>query len=355
MRAMALPQATRQALACSVAGILTLFFVRSQTRSLQVSSAATLAFLSPSGSVVRPGRRVLRGSEVQAPTSGVVSSLNGFSRQSSSSGSSSVPPFAASAALVLGVSGAASRRRRRQLSRVYAGSNATDAADDEVVRLGSAPSAASASASKAAQAAPASGTAAAADKGFFSQLMTSPELQEDLKTFFTSLAFALAIRGFLIEPRFIPSESMYPNFEIGDQLTVDKISRNWREFQRRDVVVFNPPEAFYRFAGGKNRDLSEALIKRIVALEGDVVEMKDGGVLYVNGEKQDEPFTNENAAYTWGPYQVPPGNVLVLGDNRNQSLDGHIWGFLPKQNIIGRATLKFWPPWHVGSVPAAPP
>lgn len=180
-----------------------------------------------------------------------------------------------------------------------------------------------------------------------------PELQEDIKTFASSLAVALAIRSTLIEPRFIPSLSMYPTFEVGDQLTVDKISKNWRGYQRRDVVVFNPPPSFFQVAGGDRN--GEALIKRIVAKAGDVVQVKDGGQLYINGEKQDEPYTNENARYNFGPVSVPTGCVFVLGDNRNASLDGHVWGFLPEENIIGRATLKFWPPWRINGVFGAPP
>mmetsp|Transcript_52023 Transcript_52023/g.145205 ORF Transcript_52023/g.145205 Transcript_52023/m.145205 type:complete len:251 (+) Transcript_52023:679-1431(+) len=178
------------------------------------------------------------------------------------------------------------------------------------------------------------------------------DTQEDLKTFFTSLTIALSIRAVFVEPRFIPSLSMYPTFDIGDQLTVDKISRRWRDFQRRDVVVFNPPPTFNEIVGDDRS--GEALIKRIVAIEGDIVEVKNGGFLYINGERQEESFTNEKAAYAFGPVTVPPGCVFVLGDNRNQSLDGHIWGFLPKENIIGRATLKFWPPWRVGSIQASP-
>jgi signal peptidase I len=74
-----------------------------------------------------------------------------------------------------------------------------------------------------------------------------------------------------------------------------------------------------------------------------------GGRVYINGEKQDEPFTAENAQYEFGPVTVPAGNFLVLGDNRNHSLDGHIWGFLPKENVIGRAVFIYWPPWRMGN------
>jgi len=245
------------------------------------------------------------------------------------------------------------QRRRRSGGRGWNSRTSTSAEDGEAIRLGKDPSPSPAPSSEG------SGDKkrAGEDKGFFGNMMEKwnqdPEFQEDVKTFFTSLTVALAIRFTLVEPRFIPSLSMYPNFDVGDQLTVDKISKNWRTYQRRDVVVFNPPPAFYQFTGTDRA--GEALIKRIVALAGDTVEIKKGGTLFVNGEAQEEAFTNEAAAYKFGPVKVPEGCVLVLGDNRNQSLDGHIWGFLPVENIIGRATLKFWPPWHVGSVPAAPP
>lgn len=72
--------------------------------------------------------------------------------------------------------------------------------------------------------------------------------------------------------------------------------------------------------------------------------------MYVNGVMQDEPYTNEHPEYNLAPLTVPPGQVLVLGDNRNKSFDSHVWGFLPERNIIGRAVVKYWPPWRVGFV-----
>ena len=68
------------------------------------------------------------------------------------------------------------------------------------------------------------------------------------------------------------------------------------------------------------------------------------------GAFQEEPFTNERAQYSLNPMTVPAGNVFVLGDNRNHSFDSHYWGFLPTKNIIGTATLRYWPPNKFGPV-----
>ena len=82
--------------------------------------------------------------------------------------------------------------------------------------------------------------------------------------------------------------------------------------------------------------------------KGDRVEVRNGK-LFINNVQQEEPFTAEDAKYQFGPVVVPKNEVLVLGDNRNQSLDGHIWGFLPKENVIGRAVFVYWPPWRLGN------
>ena len=179
----------------------------------------------------------------------------------------------------------------------------------------------------------------------------SEEGREDVKTYFISLFVALLIRFIIIEPRYIPSLSMYPTFDVGDQLAVEKITKLYKPLYRNEVVVFNPPPMFQEIVSNQYGDPSkakEALIKRIVAVEGDQVEVKRGK-LYVNDVGQEEPWTAEDAEYTFGPVIVPKGNVLVLGDNRNHSLDGHIWGFLPKENIIGRAVFVYWPPWRLGN------
>jgi len=147
---------------------------------------------------------------------------------------------------------------------------------------------------------------------------------------------------------------MYPTFLVGDQLAVEKVTKTYKNYERGDVVVFNPTRGYQEYVSQDpyitdKSKINEALIKRIIAKEGDVVEVKDG-LLYINGAAQDEKYIAEGPAYVWGPSRVPDGMYMVLGDNRNHSLDSHIWGFLPKENIIGKAICKYWPPWRLGLV-----
>ena len=81
--------------------------------------------------------------------------------------------------------------------------------------------------------------------------------------------------------------------------------------------------------------------------------MRDGGRLYVNDVLQQEPYINEKPDYVLEKLAVPANCVFVLGDNRNHSFDSHYWGFLPVKNIIGRASLRYWPPTKFGDVASA--
>jgi hypothetical protein len=100
---------------------------------------------------------------------------------------------------------------------------------------------------------------------------TSDLGKEDIQTYTLSLGIALLLRLTIIEPRYIPSLSMYPTFDVGDQLAVEKVTKRIRPFNRNEVVVFNPPDRFREIMvsnyGGSNKKTKEALIKRIVAVE----------------------------------------------------------------------------------------
>jgi signal peptidase I len=108
--------------------------------------------------------------------------------------------------------------------------------------------------------------------------------------------------------------------------------------KRGDVVVF-------RFPGDPNRDF----IKRIIGVPGDTVEVK-GGQVSINGIAIVEPYITNHGNYDYGPREVPEGQYFVLGDNRGNSYDSHVWDFLPEENIIGRAMLSYWPLGNFGGV-----
>ena len=113
--------------------------------------------------------------------------------------------------------------------------------------------------------------------GFFEQVQewfSSEEGKEDVRTYTTSLSIALLLRLLIIEPRYIPSLSMYPTFEVGDQLAVEKVTKRIRPLNRNEVVVFNPPTSFKEIVGDTSRKAKEALIKRIVAVEVSVTSFR---------------------------------------------------------------------------------
>lgn len=166
---------------------------------------------------------------------------------------------------------------------------------------------------------------------------------EGFKTIGLSVFLAIGIRSFVAEARYIPSGSMEPTLQINDRLIIDKISYNFRQPQRGDIVVFSPTEAL------KQQNFKDAFIKRVIGLPGETVEVK-GGRVYVNGQVLREQYIEEEPEYSYGPVTVPEDNYLVLGDNRNNSYDSHYWGFVPRKNIIGRAIVRFWPINRVGEV-----
>ncbi len=168
-------------------------------------------------------------------------------------------------------------------------------------------------------------------------------LRENFQILAIALILALGIRAFVAEPRYIPSVSMVPTLEVGDRVVVEKLSYHWRSPNTGDIIVFDPPAALQQY--GYTKD--QAFIKRVVAREGEMVRIHKGQ-LYLNDEPLQEEYIAEPPDYEWGPQQVPNDSVFVMGDNRNNSNDSHVWGFLPKTNIIGRAVGRFWPVNRIG-------
>jgi signal peptidase I len=167
------------------------------------------------------------------------------------------------------------------------------------------------------------------------------------KTIALSAVLAFGIRTFVAEARYIPSGSMLPTLQINDRLIVDKVGYHFKNPQRGDIIVFSPTETL------KRQNFHDAFIKRVIGLPGEKVEIK-GGRVYINGTALRENYLNETPQYQWGPQTVPPESYLVLGDNRNNSYDSHYWGFVPRDKIIGRAVVRFWPFDRAGEIDPEP-
>lgn len=170
----------------------------------------------------------------------------------------------------------------------------------------------------------------------------------NLNLLVVAVVLAVTVRLFIAEPRYIPSNSMEPTLRVGDRLLVDKISYHWHAPRRGDVVVFRPPPQLSRYGYGPN----QAFIKRVVGLPGDTLQTSLGQV-YRDGQPLAEPYILESPVYDMAPRQVPQGDVFVMGDNRNDSNDSHVWGSLPQDNIIGQARFRFWPLSRFGPLPPA--
>lgn len=166
-------------------------------------------------------------------------------------------------------------------------------------------------------------------------------LKETISTVLIAVIIAAAIKTFIIDNRIIPTESMYPTIYIGDMVLVNKTAYYWQTPQRGDIVVFKPPAEVG----------TDDLIKRVIGIPGDVVEVKDEQV-WINNQPLSESYLNEKPQYTFGPVTVPVDSLFVLGDNRNLSFDGHRWPkpFLAAKSVKGKAFFRYWPLNRIGSL-----
>ena len=175
-------------------------------------------------------------------------------------------------------------------------------------------------------------------------------LLKDFKNLIIWIIIALIIRWQVIEPRWIPSGSMLPTLEIKDKILVEKLSpklnlsKNLSKLKDQ-IIVFNAPEIL--IDSGYQSDT--ALIKRVIGIPGDKIEIK-AGTLYVNDILQNKYPTDKNINYEAGPYIVPVNSLWVMGDNRNNSMDSHVWGFLPYKKVIGKALIRYWPLTKFGPI-----
>jgi signal peptidase I len=183
------------------------------------------------------------------------------------------------------------------------------------------------------------------------------EVKSLVKSIAIFLIIAFTLRASVVEAFKIPSSSMVPTLEVGDHILVNKLSygirlpfrettlMNLRPPQRGDVVVFTLPD------DPTTPEINESeinIIKRIIGLEGDTIEVR-GEYVYINGERYHEESVKwlDHGRKNFGPITVPEGKVLLLGDNRDRSKDSRYWTdpFVDTERIKGRAFVIYWS-WH---------
>jgi signal peptidase I len=145
----------------------------------------------------------------------------------------------------------------------------------------------------------------------------------------------------------IPSKSMLPTLQVGDRIFVKKLGDY--SAQRGDLVVFRTPEAARLLESEPDKNKEEYFIKRVIGQPGQVISVANG-VVYIDDQPLQEGYIAQPPAYEWGPESVPAESYFVMGDNRNNSLDSHVWGFLPKSYVVGRAYKIYWPPGRIKSL-----
>jgi signal peptidase I len=158
-----------------------------------------------------------------------------------------------------------------------------------------------------------------------------------------SIISAIVIRQFVAETRYFASGAMQPTLQVNDRVIINKLAYLFHVPERGDIVLFSPTKALQK------QNFHDAFAKRIIGLPGDKVQVR-GGRVYVNDQPLRENYISEAPKYESRPQVVPPNSYYVLGDNRNNSYDSHYWGFVPRQNIIGKATQRFYPFDRAGSL-----
>ena len=156
---------------------------------------------------------------------------------------------------------------------------------------------------------------------------------------------ALFIRTFVATAYYVPSGSMLETIHEGDLLMGERVTLAFDPPSQGDVVIFESPLD------------GQALIKRVIAVEGQTVDLVDG-VVYVDGEPLDEPYTEGRPTHSLSdlagsagieyPYTVPEGHVWVMGDNRTNSKDSRYFGPVAVEDVSSRALFIYWPIWHAG-------
>ena len=187
--------------------------------------------------------------------------------------------------------------------------------------------------------------------------------RELVETVLIALMLFLVVQS-MVQNRWVDGQSMEPTLHHDERLIIDRFSYlRWDDTvlaglvpapvnaerphsvfgegpERGDIIVLHPPT-------GDTTDY----IKRIIALPDETVQIKQNDGVYIDGVRLNEPYIKEKPGYNYGPYRVPSQHVFVLGDNRNDSSDSHLWGPLRMSDIVGKAWISYWPRELLGPVP----
>lgn len=161
---------------------------------------------------------------------------------------------------------------------------------------------------------------------------------------------ALGLRKFVIEPYNIPSGSMIDTIEVGDIIMAQKVTLEMGKDPEVGQIV-----TFYNVEGEVDeKGKTIVYIKRVIATAGQTVDLKDGYV-YIDGEKQEESYTDGQPSYDLNsgieyPFTVSEGCIWVMGDNRTNSSDSRWFGEVPIENVNGIALFRYWPLNRIGGL-----
>jgi signal peptidase I len=170
-------------------------------------------------------------------------------------------------------------------------------------------------------------------------------LFEIVETLVLTLLIFVVIQNFIAQPYKVQMSSMERTLEPDQYVLVDKLTPRFDAYNRGDIVVFDPPADW--------GDRSSPYIKRVIGEPGDKVEIRDDGLVYINGVVLDEPYLYADepgrdpqpttAPLDEGIWTVPEGELFLMGDHRQSSADSRTFGPVPINRVIGRAWLRYWP------------
>lgn len=167
-------------------------------------------------------------------------------------------------------------------------------------------------------------------------------LLEILETVVLTVVIFFVVQHFVAQPYQIQQVSMKDTLQPGQYVLVDKLSPDFSDYKRGDIIVFNPPKGYEGVEDGQNIPF----IKRVIGVGGDTVELRNNSV-YVNGVQLQEPyvFQGQPTQQIGGQtrWVVPNGYLFVMGDHREQSQDSRVFGPIARSSVIGRAWLRYWP------------